>query len=368
MSDLLPTPRKNRRGLPDSHGRPFAEMLPTPTRQSYGSNNGGGAGRAPETKRPSVMGMLSTPTTIMNHDAPSMVAKHPGSANFAAALSQTLGDRRGSIALASIYGPMMGYPPEWLAAPLKLLAMQSSPKSPSPSRARSSKSKAAQAVGSRKADPPAPKRRGRGGGEMSSHSHAERGHDLYQTPPIATRALLLVEPSLKAPRTIWEPACGPGAIVRELRAAGHTVHATDLVDYAARMEPDSRAGVDFLGEIEDPPRCELIVTNPPFKHADAFVRRALERAPRVVMLLRLGFLEGERRSDIIDRHLSRVWLGIERLPAMHRDGWEGKKLGNATVPFAWFVFDRRPRLPGHIEIRRMSWRDPSSAASAGMSR
>ena len=57
---------------------------------------------------------------------------------------------------------------------------------------------------------------------------AERGHDLYETPPEATRALLEVE---RLPHRVWEPACGPGAIVTVLRAAGHDVVASDLVDY-----------------------------------------------------------------------------------------------------------------------------------------
>ena len=48
------------------------------------------------------------------------------------------------------------------------------------------------------------------------------------------------------PQTIWEPACGPGAIVRVLRDAGHRVIATDLVDY--RSPDQDHAGRDFLLE------------------------------------------------------------------------------------------------------------------------
>src|SRR5262249_46930029 len=63
---------------------------------------------------------------------------------------------------------------------------------------------------------------------VGMHPYADRGVDLYETPAPAVRALLKEE-SLDGP--IWEPACGPGAIVRVLRAAGHRVIATDLVDY-----------------------------------------------------------------------------------------------------------------------------------------
>src|SRR5689334_8084403 len=54
----------------------------------------------------------------------------------------------------------------------------------------------------------------------------DRNNDLYETPAVAVEALLRVE---KLPHHIWECACGPGSIVKSLRAAGHTVWATDLV-------------------------------------------------------------------------------------------------------------------------------------------
>jgi len=68
-------------------------------------------------------------------------------------------------------------------------------------------------------------------------ANAERDH-FYPTPPEGTRALLRVE---KFEGTIWEPACGDGAISRELEAVGHTVLSTDLIDRGY-----GTAGVDFL--------------------------------------------------------------------------------------------------------------------------
>ena len=110
------------------------------------------------------------------------------------------------------------------------------------------------------------------------HSIAARKDDLYETPPEAVRALLKVE---SLPESIWEPACGPGSIVGVLRATGHQVYATDLVDYG---RPDSLSGVDFL--MERAPCCYVgaIVTNPPYKLADQFVEHALTLCPRVIML------------------------------------------------------------------------------------
>ena len=183
-------------------------------------------------------------------------------------------------------------------------------------------------------------------------------NDLYETPAEAVHALLCAE---KLPRRVWECACGRGAIVRVLRAAGHEVLATDLVDY---QSPDQdEAGRDFLLEQELPDGVEAILTNPPGALAARFVTRGLSLCPRVIMLLRLTFLEGgnganrstasRARALALDGgHLARVHVFRNRLPALHRDGWTGPRVSNPTA-YAWFVWDRTHRGPA--EVRRISW-------------
>ena len=165
----------------------------------------------------------------------------------------------------------------------------------------------------------------------------DRGNDLYETPECATLALLRVE---QLPKRIWEPACGRGAIVRVLRAHGHEVLASDLIDYG---DPTCFYRRNFLLEHKLPKCCECILTNPPFSLAEEFVEHALELCPHVIMLLRLAFLESERRSRILDTgSLARIHVFRRRLPMMHRDSWTGPKASSAMA-FAWFVWDR-----GHI--------------------
>lgn len=179
---------------------------------------------------------------------------------------------------------------------------------------------------------------------------ADRGDDLYETPAVAVQALLRAEP---LPQHLWEPACGPGAIVNVLRAAGHTVLGSDLVDYG---NPTCFHGRDFLFERKAPEKCEGIVTNPPFKLAGEFVAHALELCPKVVMLLRLAFLESERRTPILDAgHLARVHVFKNRLPMMHRSGrgTQVAKTNSSAMAFAWFVWDREHSGP--TELRRISW-------------
>jgi hypothetical protein len=182
--------------------------------------------------------------------------------------------------------------------------------------------------------------------QVQRHPHAERGLDLYETPVVAVEALLRVE---QLPHRIWEPAAGKGAIVRVLRNHSHNVIASDVHDYG---------GLDFVGDFlaqeRMPDGCEAIVTNPPFKIAEPFVERALELAPLVIMLLRLAFLESERRCHILEgRGLARVHVFRKRLPMMHRDEWVGKK-ANSGMAFAWMVW-LHGYNSGPTIINRISW-------------
>ena len=153
---------------------------------------------------------------------------------------------------------------------------------------------------------------------------------------------------------VWEPAAGRGAISRVLQAAGVACVCTDLVAHPG-ADPTIVTGIDFLMEREA--MAQTIVTNPPYKLADAFIRHGLALGCDVVVLLRLMAIEGANRSDLIDTFCRRIHAGIERLPKFQREGWTGKRQESETSPFAWFVFSPTPRpLGSPVELRRMSWR------------
>jgi hypothetical protein len=189
---------------------------------------------------------------------------------------------------------------------------------------------------------------------QSTHSHADRGLDPYFTPECATRALLEVEHDF-IPHLIWEPAAGDGAIVRVLERAGYdVVYASDIADYGEGFDVADYLTCDAM--IQD----DLgIITNPPFKLAEEFVRKALLRdeVAYLALLLRTNFLEGVKRRQLFeDCPLSRVWISSRRLPMMHRFGWEGPKSTSNTC-YAWFVWNRNPADPvhPHPEIRWFDW-------------
>jgi hypothetical protein len=180
-----------------------------------------------------------------------------------------------------------------------------------------------------------------------THSHTARGDDLYETAPEAVYALIKAE---YLPPVIWEPACGRGSIVGVLREAGHLVIATDLNN---RGCPTSLAGIDFLTEHRVPSGATCIVTNPPYKLAQEFAEHALRLCPRVIMLLRLAFLESERRTGILENgRLARVHIFRNRLPMMSRDGWNGP-IATSSICFAWYVWTWDHKGPPMLH--RISW-------------
>lgn len=92
-----------------------------------------------------------------------------------------------------------------------------------------------------------------------------RAEDFYPTgEPEAVRGLLVRDSDhIRACGSVWEPACGDGAMVREIRAAGIPCCASDLLD---RGCPDSWRA-DFYTCLRS--RARAIITNPPYCEINA---------------------------------------------------------------------------------------------------
>ena len=201
---------------------------------------------------------------------------------------------------------------------------------------------------------------GVGGGVIPAAAPTSLEH--HETPACATRALIAAEGDW-LPDRIWEPCAGKGAISRILTMAGRRVVASDLLAYPG-ADPDIDAGEDFLLSRIAPAHCRCIVTNFPFAENDACIEHGLDLGCDVICLMRWAWAEGSDgairgsglRSRLVDHHLSHVWLGVERLPMMHREGYDGPKLAKGAVPYAWFCFTpvRHARRDG-FRVRRISW-------------
>lgn len=165
--------------------------------------------------------------------------------------------------------------------------------------------------------------------------------DYFPTPPWATRALCehvlpAVDPEPFA-GTALDPACGEGHMALALADyfAIEDIFASDLFDYGFGLV------ADFLHPDYEP-RPSWIITNPPFKHAEEFILKALKLARTgVAMLCRSQFQEGEGRYQ---RLFSRTPPAViaqfcERVP-MHQGRWVVN--GSTASAYAWFVWTAEP--------------------------
>lgn len=173
----------------------------------------------------------------------------------------------------------------------------------------------------------------------TNHSNSEREeNDFYATEPKATRLLCEVE---KFNPVILEPCCGVGSISEVLKDYGYNVYSYDLIyrGYGNKQE------FDFLEDIlpmYDNNILFDIITNPPYKDAEAFVRRSIEVIPnncKVAMFLKLQFLEGQARRKLFDVCPPKVvYVSSARLQCAKNAEFE--KYGNNAQAYAWFVWQK----------------------------
>lgn len=183
---------------------------------------------------------------------------------------------------------------------------------------------------------------------VARHSDYDETRDFIPTPPFATRALYEhVAPELRKNAPQWsayDPAAGEGHMVRVFGEYGHPFC------YGSDLEPRSESLIWGRNFLEEPVSFvpDIIVTNPPYKHANEFVLRALDEAKRgVAMLVRVQALEGQRRyaSLYSVRPPTQVGFFSDRVPFK-----VGRVVRKAPKMFFhvwlwWNKYDPTPRPP-----------------------
>lgn len=176
--------------------------------------------------------------------------------------------------------------------------------------------------------------------------------DFYPTPPEPTRALLAVEAErMRDFVTIWEPAAGDGAMVREMAALGLAVFASDLIDRGCGAKIQNF--YDFT-EASRPARA--IVTNPPFAECGwgngkaRWLYHALDTlgVEYMALLMNWGFPGAGGLGPFWAKHPpARVYLMR----------WKVDFTGQGAPPMlnAWFVWDRMH--VGETVLRMLDRRD-----------
>lgn len=122
--------------------------------------------------------------------------------------------------------------------------------------------------------------------------------DFYATPAWAIDDFLeRFAATIPAPERILEPCAGDGAFLEPLRRTWPAA-LIDAFDLTPRHS-DVLGRDAWMDDGEE--RYDLVITNPPYKHAEAFVGYGLsklKKSGRLALLLRLGFLGSKHRRRL----------------------------------------------------------------------
>lgn len=191
---------------------------------------------------------------------------------------------------------------------------------------------------------------------MAARRDRGPGLDDFPTPPWAVRALcewLILGPAdlrLMAASTVREPAAGRGHMARALDERFGRVLASDVADYGAGYPV-----ADYLEGF--PGKVDWTITNPPFRLAEDFARRAcLTSTYGAAMLVRTQFLEGQRRYERLFalRPPTAVLQFTERVPML-----KGRldPAGSTATAYCWLVW----LLDRPSERTELHWLSPCRA-------
>ncbi len=182
---------------------------------------------------------------------------------------------------------------------------------------------------------------------MQQRSEPHHSLDDFPTPPWATRALL-EHPVIGGcwpsgpDMSVREPAANRGHMVKPLREFFGRVEASDIHDYGAGYPVQ-----DFLfGPL--PERTDWMITNPPFRLAEQFIKRALQCSGSVAVIVRSAFLEGVgRHRDLFSLHQPDLVLQFTERVVMHKGKLSPK--GSTATAYCWIVWGD-PFSRGHTKF------------------
>lgn len=205
--------------------------------------------------------------------------------------------------------------------------------------------------------------------------HKRHPNDWYVEPAWAVWAILPVLQRIMTPwylrmlglhKNVWDPCCGKGTIPLVFRDAGHDVIGTDMVDRGA--DRTIWGGIRDFFSYERPAkrlRHTSIVSNPPYKRTEEFVRHALEQVENVVaIVVPLNFLcSGGRFSLFMEEHPPLQLAFLSDRPSMP-PGDKIEEMGDkaftgGTIDYVWIIWDNR--RPG-VRLAPIWVRKPEDAA------
>lgn len=167
------------------------------------------------------------------------------------------------------------------------------------------------------------------GGDQSKR----RELDFYPTPPDATHALMQFMRDagyIDDDWSVWEPACGNGAMSEVIKQYAPNIRNSDL-----RETGYGEGGTNFLDMKFD---CDAIITNPPFNLSEQFIEHALSQASTVAMLLKSQYWHAARRHALFERFPPAWVLPLTWRPDFLYDQRSNGAKGAPTMEVHWTVW------------------------------
>lgn len=180
----------------------------------------------------------------------------------------------------------------------------------------------------------------------SNHSKGERqAHDYYATEPKAVQMLMEIEDIRPI---VLEPCVGGGHIAEELKAKGHKVISSDLIDRGYGIGNrdifnyhNKNGKLYYKDELIIDGDFD-IVTNPPYKYANVmteYMLNLLNDNCKLIQFLKLTFLESKARKELFKQYpLKTLHVSSSRLITCKNGDFE--KYTSRAIAYAWYVWQK----------------------------
>lgn len=175
-------------------------------------------------------------------------------------------------------------------------------------------------------------------------------HDFYPTPLGLCHAALVLLPD-EPYQWFLDPGAGTGPWGRAARTLYPDSYIVGVERYPCHFCPhdhvyDEYHYADYL-EWEPTVKFSTITGNPPYNQAQAFVDKSLDildNGGRVLFLLRLAFLESQKRSEWwMEKPLKKLWV-LSNRPSFTGDG------KTDDTAYALYLFEK-----GFDGMAQLSW-------------
>ncbi len=192
---------------------------------------------------------------------------------------------------------------------------------------------------------------------MSATGRSDKrvANDYYQT-PVSCIESLLNKYMFPEDALYLDPCVGEGAIIKCVKSKypdsvwsgvdidikhGPTLQQMEIPYLIKDFMQITPADISMLTGGKD--KFDVIITNPPYSCAQEFIVQSLKYAKHVVMLLRLNFLESQKRSLFFKNNMPDVKV------LSKRPSFTGR--GTDACAYSWMVWDSdAPQTSGRIEI------------------